>query len=221
MPYSYPHICDVDRRTDSGYAFRSVAHTVVTGGDTDPEARSMSQKFVPTSPAEDIAAWARNRASGVTGLLTADLVAFVQSGVTVSLGGQDLRGWPLVGSGVGCRVLGGNRLRVLCKKSGNQALLDALAAQGPLAVTFTAARDHRACQVKTRQVAIVPSISDDLPEMDRQTGILHSELIALGIPPNVVRDFIAFEPGDLVALEFFAEQLYSQTPGPGAGAELK
>lgn len=181
----------------------------------------MSEKFVPTSPAEDIAAWARNRASGVTGLLTADLVAFVQSGVTVSLGGQDVRGWPLVGFGIGCRVLAGNRLRVLCGKSGNRALLDALAAEGPLAVTFTAARDHRACQVKSCEVQILPSISDDLPEMDRQTSIQYSELIALGIPPNVVRDFVTFDPDDLVALEFVAEQLYSQTPGPGAGAELK
>ena len=181
----------------------------------------MSEKFVPTSPAEDIAAWAVNKKSGVTGLLTADLVALVQSGVTVSMGSQDARGWPLVGSGVGCRVLGGNRLRVLCKRSANQSLLNAVAAQAPLAVTFTAARDHRACQVKSRQIQILPSISDDIPEMDRQNGILHSELVALGIPPNVVRDFVAFDPADLVALEFFAEHLYSQTPGPGAGAELK
>ena len=62
---------------------------------------------------------------------------------------------------------------------------------------------------------------DRLPELDRQTSILHAELIEMGLPPGVVGDFVAFDPTDLMAVEFLAEQLFSQTPGPGAGAELK
>ena len=176
--------------------------------------------FRPTSPAEDIAAWANARHTGVPGLLTPDLVAFVQSGVSIFLGSTNQRGWPIVGSGIGCRVLKGNRLRLLCRRTGNRALLDRLAEGGPLAATFSAARDHRSVQVKTRSAKILPAHSDDMPEMDRQTSVLRAELIELGLPQGVANDFVAFDPDDLMAVEFLAEHLFSQTPGPGAGAEL-
>lgn len=177
--------------------------------------------FRPTSPAEDIAAWVSARQEGGHGLLTPDLVALVQSGVAILLGSCNQNGWPIVGSGIGCRVLKGSRLRVLCRLSGNRALLDRLAEGAPLAATFSAARDHRSVQVKTRSAEIRPVHSDDLPELDRQTSILRGELIELGLPPGVSGDFVSFDPADLMAVEFLAEQLFSQTPGPGAGAELK
>lgn len=179
------------------------------------------ETYKPASPSDDLTAWLASRQSGTPGLLTPDLVALVQSGVAISLAGTDGRGWPIVGSGVGCRVLKGNRLRVLCRLSGNRALIDSLRLGGPLAATFSAARDHRSAQVKAGRADVVPAQSDDLPEMDRQTAILNTELVEIGIPPRVARDYVRFDPADLVAVEFLAEHLFSQTPGPGAGVELK
>jgi hypothetical protein len=177
-------------------------------------------EFKPTSPAEDLVAWASRLKGGAQGLLTPDLVALVQGGVAISMGRCDGRGWPIVGWGTGCRVLHGRRLRVLCSRSGNLALVQSLEENRPLAVTFTATRDHRACQVKTRRADVLTAVSDDLPELDRQTAVLQAGLIELGLPVKVARDYCTFDPDDLVAVEFDPEHLFSQTPGPGAGVEL-
>jgi hypothetical protein len=172
------------------------------------------------SPGEDIASWKRQASEERSSLLTPDYLAFVQRGVSVTLATSGLNGRPAVGMGVGCRVRPDGRLRVLLSQTANVALLDALSAGRALAVTFTGAPDHRAFQVKALSAKVQPACSDDLPEMDRQCALFCDELIELGFPPDLARGFVAFDPGQLVAIEFIPDRIFTQTPGPGAGAEL-
>ena len=181
----------------------------------------MTHSFTPASPVKDIAAWERQRRPAGNQLLTPDLIAFAQAGVSVILATPGANGRPAVGMGVGCRIAPDGTMRVLLSAVSNAALLGAVAAGAGLAVTFTTAPDHRAFQVKATEAAISPACSDDLPEMDRQTAVFHDELVELGFPPDLARGYAAFDPGQLVAIEFRPDHVFTQTPGPGAGAELR
>lgn len=181
----------------------------------------MAPGFTPATPLADIAAWEGQRPSRGEQPLTPDLIAFAQSGVSVTLAAPGLNGWPAAGIGVGCRVAPDGTMRVLLSAVENAALLQAIRAGAALAVTFTTAPDHRAFQVKAPGATILPACSDDLPEMDRQIAVFIDELVELGFPPDLARGYAAFDPAQMIAVEFRPDRVFTQTPGPGAGAELK
>lgn len=180
----------------------------------------MSSSFVPSSPLSDLAAWTAQKSAPGAGVLTPDLVALAQSGVSVTLASRDADGHPIVGMGVGCRVRPDGTLRILLGRAPNAGLLASLAAGGPIAATFTGAPDHRAFQVKARAAAIVAALSDDRPEIDRQCAVLADGLVEIGFSRELANGYVAHDPDDIVAIEFQPERVFTQTPGPGAGAEL-
>lgn len=181
----------------------------------------MATQFKPTSPAADAAAWASQSRTPRSTLLTPDLMAMAQGGMAVCLGTCSKEGWPRVGTGIGCRILADGTLRVIVSRIANVELLELLSQGQPLAVTFSTPRDHRSFQVKSSSAVVRPAISDDLPEMDRQTDILRVDLIGLGFPPAVARGYVSFDAQQMVAIEFVPDRVFTQTPGPGAGGELK
>lgn len=180
----------------------------------------MAASFTPASWIGDIAAWQSQQTAAGNQMLTPDLVAFVQRGISVILAAPGANGWPAAGVAVGCRIMPDGTMRILLSRAANAAVLAAVGAGTGLAVTFTAAPDHRAIQVKARQARVLPASSDDLPEMDRQTACFRDELVELGFPPDLARGYAAFDPSEMIAIEFRPEHVYTQTPGPGAGAEL-
>ncbi|MBD3765661.1 MAG: hypothetical protein IE927_13300 [Rhodobacterales bacterium] len=153
----------------------------------------MSSGFVPASPLGDLAAWAAQGPG--SGLLTPDLVALAQSGVGITLAGRLADGRPVAGLGLGCRVLPCGTLRV--------------PASGPAIAALVATR-----------AAVRPALSDDLPEVDRQCAVLADGLVEIGFSRDLARGYVAHDPASLIALEFRPERVFTQTPGPGAGAEL-
>ncbi|SNT27138.1 hypothetical protein [Tropicimonas sediminicola] len=152
--------------------------------------------------------------------LPGDLVALAQGGCGVSIASGDDNGAPVVGLGVGCRIMPGSVVRVLLGQAANAAVLLAVELQRPVAVTFTATRDHSSFQVKASHARICPACSDDLPEMDRQSVLFQDGLVEIGYSRVQAAGYCAYDPADLVALELTPERVFTQTPGPGAGAEL-
>ena len=173
----------------------------------------------PASPERDVAAWRRQRITSPD-ILTPDLAALAQSGVSVTLGARRMDGRPIWGTGVGCRILADGTVRIGLDRAANAALLQAMAASSALAATFTGAPDHRAFQIKARRVAIRDACSSDLPEFDRQCALLRDGLIEIGFAPDLAASFARFDPDSLAAVELRPERVFTQTPGPGAGAEL-
>lgn len=175
----------------------------------------------PATPAGDIAAWERDRAPDGTGpLLTPDLVALCQSGTAISLAIVTGDGRPLAGTGFACRVRRDGVLRILLGRTANPGFIEAVEAGRPVAVTFTGSRDHRAFQVKASSATLVPVCSDDQPEIDRQSALLRDGLMEIGFSPDLAAGFASYDRDSLVALELAPLRVFTQTPGPGAGAEL-
>ena len=104
-----------------------------------------------------------------TGPLSADLVAFVQSGITVLIGAGDPRGEPVAGFGFSCVVdETAGELRVLVDPRGSAPLLAALRAGGSVAASFTDL-EHRSIQAKGARARIETPTERDLEALVRQS----------------------------------------------------
>jgi len=144
----------------------------------------------------------------------------MQSGTVPALGTRSKEGMPLVGRGVACRVDADGRIRVLVPRAPNLEILAAIDAGLPLAVTFTGAREHRSIQVKTSLATVAEIRSDDACEVARQIALLTDGLVEIGFTRPLADGYSAYDPDDLVSVEFRTERVFTQTPGPGAGQEL-
>lgn len=175
----------------------------------------------PTSPLEDLASWKEQQGSRENGiLLTPNLIALAQSGVSVSLATSRANSRPLVGMGIGCRVRPDGCLRIVLSANANVELLDAMRQGRAVAVTFSAAPDHRAFQVKASQAKVCAIHDDDRPEIDRQCALFRDGLVEIGFPFELATGIVSYDTNNLAAIELNPERIFTQTPGPGAGAEL-
>jgi hypothetical protein len=170
------------------------------------------------TPTDDQIAW--RDAARRPDLLPAHLVAFLQCGVSITLGARGRNGRPVVGAGVACRVSGMETVRVLLSRRTDAAVIDAVEAGSAIAATFSRARDHRSIQLKASRAIIRPTAPDDASEVARQCAILADDLVELGYARDQADVYAFFGAQDLVSLEFRPERVFTQTPGPGAGAEL-
>jgi hypothetical protein len=170
------------------------------------------------TPTDDLTAW--RDATPTPGEIPPYLAAFLQGGVSPTLGVRGCNGRPLVGPGAACRVSRDGLVRVLVPRNPNLSLLAAIEGGSPVAVTFSRPRDHRSIQLKARSAVVAPILPDDGCEAARQSAVLADELIEIGYSREQADSFVAIAADDLVSVEFRPDRLFTQTPGPGAGAEL-
>jgi len=170
------------------------------------------------TPTDDQIAW--RDSVPVPGLLPAHLVAFVQCGVGMTLGARAADGRPVLGAGVGCRVQDMALLRVLMPRSLNLDLVEAVAQGSAVAATFSRVRDHRSIQIKAASAEVREPVEGDVSEAARQSALLADELVELGYTRFQAEVYAYCGSADLLSLEFRPERIFTQTPGPGAGAEL-
>lgn len=183
-----------------------------------PDTQTMAAQGYAT-PTDDQETW--REASPPPGRLPVHLVAFVQGGVAPILGVRGIDGRPLVGSAVACRVREMSVLRLFLDCARNAPLLEAVSAGSAVAATFSRARDHRSIQVKAASALLCGAEPGDLAEIARQCAILSDELVDLGYTRSQAQAYVAFDPTCLAVVEFRPDRVFTQTPGPGAGAELR
>ncbi|MDF0603703.1 hypothetical protein P1J78_23540 [Psychromarinibacter sp. C21-152] len=170
------------------------------------------------TPTDDQIAW--RDAARASNALPAHLIAFLQCGVSVTLGARRPDGRPIVGAGVACRVSSEGTVRILLSWAGNAELVEAVQAGSAIAATFSRARDHRSIQLKASRAVFNEIAPDDLSEAARQSAILADDLVELGYMRAQADVYALCGTTGLASLEFVPERVFTQTPGPGAGAEL-
>ena len=175
-------------------------------------------KTAYATPTDDQIAW--RDAGPAPDVLPGHLIAYLQGGVGVAVGARSTDGRPVLGIGVACRVSGQKNVRVLLPRECNAQLIAAVEAGSALAATFSRARDHRSIQLKSKGATIREIEPGDIAEAARQTANLADELVELGYTRRQAEAFAFVTETDLVSLEFWPERVFTQTPGPGAGAEL-
>lgn len=80
---------------------------------------------------------------------------------------------------------------------------------------------HESYQLKGTYVSSRPTDERDLARQEAYRAMLHRDALAAGYPDEIARPLtlgFAHTPG--VAITFRAEEVFVQTPGPGAGNRL-
>jgi hypothetical protein len=182
----------------------------------------MPRASEPHSPDTELAA---RRAiapeGGAADVLTPDLAQFCRSGISVIVAAGGPGEMPVAGMANGCCILPDGRMRLLLPRSGNEALLTIAQRGGRVSATFSQPITHRSIQVKGRDARLETPTETDRQEAVRQMTGLRNELVEVDYPPAFADAHCFVDPSDLVAIDITLDAAFVQTPGPGAGAELK
>lgn len=155
-------------------------------------------------------------------LIDEDLAAFSQGAVSITVGacGRDLR--PCQVRAAGCRI-SDDRRRITLFLAGSQAskVLECLHDGSAIAVVFNQPSTHRTFQLKGRRADIGRPVDADFERMAAYRTAFAREVAPLGFDELLVQTLFSFSADDIVTIAFDPDEVFSQTPGPNAGARLK
>jgi hypothetical protein len=151
--------------------------------------------------------------------LEASTAAFLEGKGAQIVGIVDAAGWPLATRSWGITVLSAEqgRLRMMLDEQ-DEAAFAHLVGGGAIAVTSADVPTLRSGQVKGRVERIEPVTAADLEVVEAHchavfTDISRVDHIVYGLASRM-------RPFGFVALELTIDEVYDQTPGPGAGAAI-
>jgi len=179
---------------------------------------AISPTFKGTHLASGAASASEGAARGA--VIAPELAVLAQNGATVSVASCTAEGDPIVGMGLGCCMTPDGMLRIVLSRGANKRLIEAVTEGRAFAVTFTGTRDHTSFQVKASRAQFCASCPDDRPEIARQATLQCEGLVEIGFPPDQAAGYTAYDPEDLASILLRPERVFSQTPGPGAGAGM-
>jgi hypothetical protein len=156
--------------------------------------------------------------------LTPEIQAFLERGASVMLGTRDSALVPELIRAWGPRVSQDRKSVSVCiAQTVGAKTLDNLRDNGRLAVTFALPADSNAIQVWGRCLGTGQAQRQDLAAVEAHRDAFARVNEGLGVP-KVFCDALwqrelAGSPA-MVRIRFAAEQIFNQTPGPGAGSPL-
>lgn len=123
--------------------------------------------------------------------------------------------------GVGAKVHDDRRtVTVFVPAARAERVLRDLSENGRIAVSIGLA-SHEAYQLKGIYLSSRPTDETDHARQERYRAALFQSGLEAGYPESLARPFcLGFAYGPGVAITFRAEELFLQTPGPGAGTRL-
>jgi hypothetical protein len=154
-------------------------------------------------------------------LLDEALAAFVQTGVSITVGSRGAGDQPALARANGCRVAADRRtVTVLLAAAKSEALLEAVRGSRTLAAVFSEPPTHRTIQLKGTDAVVAAATHEDRAIAARWADAFVAAVVRLGYSEAVFRAMLWVDPADLVAVTFTPGAAFDQTPGPRAGAPL-
>lgn len=154
-------------------------------------------------------------------LLSEEVAAFIQGGVSMTVASRDDRLVPSIVKACGCRVSDDRRtVTLLMFAEPAAAVARDIAHGGQAAVVFSQPSTNRTLQLKGRDVRPVPVQPADVALVRRYLALFADELGHLGWDLAYVEALFWHDPSQLIAVRFTPEGAFQQTPGPGAGAPM-
>ena len=151
-------------------------------------------------------------------MLSAELVEFVESGVSLLCGTRDVQLRPDCCRAVGA-IVGRDRASVtlLLNPLTAKRTLANLAGGGPVAMTASRPIDYRTIQVKGTASPPRPATETEQMIAQRYLAAFTEALYLVGLQRAVVR---RLRVAPAVAIELAITDVFQQTPGPQAGVKL-
>jgi hypothetical protein len=147
-----------------------------------------------------------------------ELAELLETGVAMLGASADVNRAPEAFRVWGASITGDGRLRALISSDAGRSLA-ALRDGAPLAISFTDITSFASVQVKGPVVgAAEPPGPADLWRLQQYTTVFNDALGQVGHPPALGE---RLRPMAVFAVTMDVEELYDQTPGPGAGANIE
>jgi hypothetical protein len=102
------------------------------------------------------------------------------------------------------------------RPAGDQMIAD-LRANGRIAATFTYPATNRTIQLKGRCLEIGDPAAEDWGWIERHRNGFAQVVAYYGYPAHIVRNLWSMQ---VTRVRFSVEDIFNQTPGPGAGSRL-
>ena len=157
-------------------------------------------------------------------LIDEELKAFLEGPVAVVVGTRDSRLVPELTRAWGPRVFeDGARVSLCVPLATSRQTLDNLDGNGIIAVVFSLPTNYKTLQLKGRRAAITEPDGMDLAAVDRHRDEFAAVNVRLGQTRHNVEIFWRAEietSPKLFKITFAPEEIFDQTPGPGAGRSL-
>jgi hypothetical protein len=157
-------------------------------------------------------------------LIGDEMKTFLEGPVSVLVGTRDSRLVPEITRAWGPRVSEDRQRVSLCVPlTTSRKTLDNLEGNGEIAVTFSLPTNYRTFQLKGRHAKVAEPDSMDLAVVERHRDAFATVNEPLGQPRQQVEAFWRAEIETLAVLVkilFVPEQVFDQTPGPGAGRSV-
>lgn len=151
-------------------------------------------------------------------MLSDELRAFLRDGLDVQLATRDAGLKPHGTRICALRVdADGTHVEVFAPKAGVGTVLDNLRANGRVALMCSRASDSRTLQLKGSYVSHRPAKPSERAFVAAQWALFEQDLTRLGLPTGILATWTMWPS---VVVRVRVEQVYEQTPGPGAGAAI-
>lgn len=152
-------------------------------------------------------------------MLDRTLTEFLEQGLAIHIGTRDARLRPNGGVVTAVRVEDeGRHLVAFIPKAVTPAVFDDLRSNGQAALSFTRPADDKAVQVKGEFVSLADTSAADEQFAREQWGGFLKQLDMIGLPAEATSTWTLWP---CVAVRIRVTALFSQTPGPEAGAVLR
>jgi hypothetical protein len=152
-------------------------------------------------------------------VLDEELDAFLTSPVMVLMAVRGADGRPALGRSMSARRGPARTLDIFVSAAQWPKAVAAATAGAPVAVTFSRPSDYRTFQVKGRLTASVSSSQADHALAERYQHAMGRIMTTLGVRPVYLARWLTREGLTTLSLEM--EEVFVQTPGPGAGRPLE
>lgn len=151
-------------------------------------------------------------------ILPESLIAFVQSGVSITVGSRDARHVPSLTRALACRVLPDRQtVQLWLSHSQSRQLRLDCAASDAIAAVFSEVTTDRTYQIKGRAVTQLPSSKADQSVLEEHKTAFGDEVAQIGFARAFTHALMHTPDDDVVVLQFCAQSVFDQTPGPNAG----
>jgi hypothetical protein len=154
-------------------------------------------------------------------MLDPEHIAFIQTGVSISLAASAPNRLPSMSRGLGCKVLArGRKVCVFVRRSQSVELLANIAATGKVANVFSLPSTNRTMQLKGADAQVRPFDARDLRVIEGHIADFLREVLPMQLTEDVVRAVLSYAPDDLASVIYTPSAAFLQTPGAKAGQPL-
>ncbi|MEA2752320.1 MAG: hypothetical protein QOI41_6463, partial [Myxococcales bacterium] len=152
--------------------------------------------------------------------ISEELASFLESGISILVGTRDAQRRPTAMRAMGASVAADRRTvtiflpeQTAARTLANLALEDG----GRIAVTFSRPSDYRSLQIKGRCLGTRRTTEEERTKLESYSAAFVVDLEVVGLARQLTERLTSWPS---IALQVAIEDLYEQTPGPGAGQKL-